>query len=247
MHLIPAWLFILPASFLPIYQEQKAEESKGFDWSYHIELSYIQTSGNTETKSFAGKLETSGQGGINRLFFNTDVLFQKNADQETADRIMMDGSWELKFSERFFALLTGDYQRDRFSGYEHRFSVGPGIGCDLVASEKTAVKVSSSLNYYYDKLSGEQPTSDSHLAVKAGLGGEYRIRENLRLKNDFEYFISTDEWDNYFITNEAALYVNVNTFISIGIRYLIDYQNAPPSEGLKRLNTTFFSSLVFDF
>lgn len=247
MHLILPWLFILPASLLPFDQEQQAEEVKGFVWSNHIELSYIQTSGNTETKSFAGKLETSGEGGINRLFFSTDILFQKNADRETADRIMVDGSWELKLSERFFALLTADYQRDRFSGYEYRFSAGPGLGCDLLTGKKTAVKISGSLNYYHEKFTDEESSPESHMAVKAGLGGEYRIRENLRLKNDFEYFISTDDADNYLITNETALYVNINKFISIGLRYLIDYQNAPPTEGLKRLNTTFFSSLVFDF
>lgn len=247
MHQLVVSIFILHTVLTLVDQEQQAEEKKGFEWSHHIELSYIQTSGNTETKSFAGKLETAGQGGINRLFFSADILFQKNAGVETADRIMLNGSWELKFSDRFFGLLTADYQRDRFSGYDHRFSAGPGLGCDLLASEKTTLKVSGSLNYYYDQFTGEESSSDSHLAMKAGFSSEYRLKQNLRLKNDLDYFISTDDSDNYFVTNESALYVSINKFVSIGLRYLIDYQNAPPAEEFERLNTTFFSSLVFDF
>lgn len=216
-------------------------------WKNKLELSYIQTSGNTENSTFAGKYVGKGEIHANRLFFNADMVFQSKDGEESANKSNIKARYERKFAKRLFLLFESKYQRDKYSGYEYRLTSGPGIGYDLFDREKLKLKTYGSFNYHYDSYSQGQDEADSYTAMQLNVDAESQLQDNLKIMNDFYYVFSTKEQEKYQVTNESGLSVKINSMISMGLSYMIQYDNEPPLATLEKVNTTFLSTLIFDF
>ena len=229
-----------------VAQEEEKEESQ-ITWNNKLELSYIQTSGNVENSTFAGKYVGKGEIHANRLFFHADMMYQSRDGEESANKSNLKARYERKFAERLFLLFESRYQRDKFSGYEYRISSGPGIGFDIYDRKRFSLKTYGSTIYHYDRYSKGDIFADNYLAMQFNLDAESQLQDNLKVQNAFNYVVSTQEAEKYQITNESALGVKVNSLLSVGLSYKMEYNNKPPSQNLEKVNTTFLSSLVFDF
>ncbi len=214
-------------------------------WSVHIELSYVRTSGNINTQTLSEKLEIKREGKVNRLYFKNSALYATQEGSETANRIDASGRWERLFTERFFGFLTAGYERDKFSGYEYKVNGGPGIGYDLLKTKKHELKFLLSTPYYYNRI--ENDGIDNYGTAKAEIYYQWNIRENLRLKENANYFVNLSDTETYFVNSETSLEVKVNNYISLGVGYKLAYQNRPPEPGIKKTDTTFSTSLIIDF
>lgn len=61
------------------------------------------------------------------------------------------------------------------------------------------------------------------------------------------YFVNLSQTETYFVNSEISLEVKVNSFVSLGVGYKLAYQSNPPEPRVKRLDTTFSTSLIVDF
>jgi len=221
-----------------------AEEGGDKLWSVHVELSYVRTSGNVETQTFSEKAEVKREGRVNRLYLKNSALYATQEERETANRMNVDLRWERLFTERSFAFLTGGYQRDRFSGYAYRWSGGPGLGYDFIRSERHELKGLVSLLYYYNRI--EEGGIDNYGTMKAETYYQWNIAENLRFKESVSYIVDLADRETYFLNSETSLEVRINNIMSLGVGYRIAYQNKPPAADVKRVDTTFSTSLIID-
>jgi len=226
------------------YAEEKKEES---GWKTHVEFSYVEASGNTDTESLAGKIEIKNEEEINRYFLKGNILYAKNNDQETSNKFLVEGRWERRFTEKIFGFLNGNYLRDKFSGYEYRVSGGPGLGYEIIKTETHQLKGLVSGLYYYDRFSKGTKNLDSYATGKAAVHYLWQILDNLKFKENTDYLISFKDGDKYFINSETAIEVKIKGNVSLGVSYVVNYQNMLPSPELKHIDTTFITSLVMDF
>lgn len=222
-----------------------SDESKDKLWSVHIELSYVNTSGNVNTQTLSQKLEIKREGKINRFYLKNSALYATQERRETANRLEASARWERLLTDRFFLFLTSGYERDKFSGYEYKLSGGPGAGYDLVKTDRHELKLLLSTPYYYNKLEGDGV--DNYGAAKLELYYQWRIYDNLKLKESANYFINLSDTQTYFVNSETSLEVKINDYVSLGVSYKLAYQNKPPEPGIKRTDTTFSTSLIVDF
>ncbi len=225
-----------------------AADQKPAEWKTHIELSYVVTSGNTDTQTFASKAEVKKEEQVNRYYIKFEGLYAKNNGSETANKWNLNGRWERTISERMFGFLTANYLADKFSGYDYRLSLGPGLGYDIIKNEKHQLKGLATLSYYYDKFApGSTDSSDSYAAGDFALNYRWQIQQNLKFKFDGDYLVSFSDTDKYFVNAEAGIESKINGHVSLGVSYKVAYQNQLPSSGLKHTDTTFLTSLVVDF
>ncbi len=222
-----------------------SEETKKKVWSAHIELSYVNTSGNIETQTLSEKLEIKREGKVNRFYFKNSALYATQKEKETAKRIDASGRWERLFTERFFGFLTAGYERDKFSGYEYKVNGGPGVGYDLLKTKKHELKILASTPYYYNKV--EKDGTDNYGTAKLELYYQWNILENLRFKENASYFVNLSDTRIYFINSETSIEVKVYSYVSLGVSYKLAYQNRPPEPDIERTDTTFSTSLIIDF
>ncbi len=222
-----------------------AEDKEKKPWSVHIELSYVDTSGNTETKTLSEKGEIKWEGVKNRFYFKSSALYAKKDEEETANKLKLDTRWERLLTGRMFGFFAGGYERDKFSGYTYKWNGGSGLGYDVVKTKKHDLKVLLSGIYYYNRL--EKDGIDNYGTLKAEIYYQWDILHNLNFKQSAEYIRNLSDPDTYFINTDTSLEVNVNSFISLGVGYKIAYQNKPPSEDVKRTDKTFSTSVIIDF
>ncbi|WP_457599908.1 DUF481 domain-containing protein [Hydrogenivirga sp.] len=238
-------LLILILLIVSVGISAEGEKASEKLWSAHIELSYVNTSGNTNTQTLSEKLEVKREGKVNRFFLKNSALYATQDDRETANRFDVNGRWERLFSERFFGFLTAGYERDKFSGYEYKWNGGPGVGYDLLKTERHEIKTLLSTLYYYNRI--EDDGIDNYATLKAEAYYQWKVLENLKFKEDLNYIVNLSDTKTYFVNSDTSLEVKVNEHISLGVGYKVAYQNKPPSPGVKRTDTTFSTSLIIDF
>ena len=234
-------LMILP---IILFAQDEATEKT---WKTQLGLSYVNTSGNTETETFSSKLDVEGEGLGNRYILGAGYVFAKTADVESANKFHSEARAERVLTGRLFAFLGATYLSDKYSGYDSRISVGPGLGVDIVTQEKQTLKGMLSSMYFFDAYAVADLESESYATGKAGLTYDWQIREHVSFKALGDYLVSLEDSDRYFVTTDISLQAGINSRIAVGLGYQISYQNAPPDPAIKKTDTTFLSSVVVNW
>ncbi|MCP3676529.1 MAG: DUF481 domain-containing protein [Deltaproteobacteria bacterium] len=104
-----------------------------------------------------------------------------------------------------------------------------------------------SLIYFYDEFSVSNQGTDDYLAGKATVKYEGKIRENLTFKETFNYFASLEDTGRFFADSDTSMEVKINSTLSLGVSFLINYQNELPSPDLLHTDTTFLTKLIVDY
>ncbi|RMD46226.1 MAG: DUF481 domain-containing protein [Aquificota bacterium] len=219
--------------------------SENHAWKIHGELSYVKTSGNSDIETFATKVEAKKDAFINRYNAKAEFLYGKADDKENTNKLYLLGRWERLFSKRAFGFIQGDYLRDKFSGYDYRSVLGAGIGYDILKSKKHYLKGLASLGYAFEDM--KDKGTDDFMSGKLEMNYIWNVRENLRFKEDLDYLQSFKDKTVYYINSTTGLEVKINAHFSLGVAYKVNYQHRPPTVGIKKTDTTFLTSLVFDF
>ncbi|MGA1864433.1 MAG: YdiY family protein [bacterium] len=255
-------IFLLLAALLGSGANLSAQDQKDDPrWKTHLEFSHVITTGNTDSSNISGRLDIAREEEINRYFFKGNALFGQENDQETKNKWSLSTRWERILTKRLFEFLSANYIDDKFSGYDYRVGGGPGLGYDVVRTEDHYLKGLISLLYYYDRFyydpsSGppdpNKTIEEDYLSGKAQIDYTWQILENLTFDQTVDYLISFEDIKDegnkkYFIDSETALKAKVNEHISLGVSYIIAYQNLPPSDIEKHTDTTFLTSLIIDF
>jgi len=245
--LILILFLVLGVFFISVPNAKAQEIEENVPWKTHIEVSYVSTSGNTETESLSGKLEVKKEVQKNRYLVRSNVLYARNNNEDTANKGALEGRWERTITKRLFGFLTSKYSRDKFSGYKYRVSAGPGMGYDIIKTDKHFLKGLVSVLYNHDRYSEGFKKSDDYSAGNAGINYVWQILENLKFKENADYLVSFDDTEKYFINSETALEVKINKYLSLGLSYIVAYQNYLPKVGAEHVDTTFMTSLIIDF
>ncbi|MBK3332801.1 DUF481 domain-containing protein [Persephonella atlantica] len=211
----------------------------------HGELSYVKTSGNSKTETFATKLEVLKVYIKNRLTGKGEFLYGKTNNTENTNKLYLLGRWERLFNEKLFGFLQGDYLKDKFSGYDYRTVWSAGIGYDIIKTEKHYLKGLISIGYTFEDF--KTGGSNDYTTGTAELDYTWQILENLKFKEEFRYRTNLEDTNVYFVNSDSSVQVKINAHFSLGVGYKIAYQNRPPSPGIKKTDTTFLTSLIVDF
>ncbi|GMR04739.1 MAG: hypothetical protein BMS9Abin23_0644 [Thermodesulfobacteriota bacterium] len=240
-------LVFLTLAVVPINSAHGADESEeDFSWKTHIELSFASTNGNTDTQSISGKFEFKKEGPRNRYFFNGTVLRTENLGTETSNRITLDSRIERPLTARTFALFSGGYLRDKFSGYELRLFAGPGLGAELIPGKKHHLQALLNFLYYHDEFTTGDNGTDDYVNSTVSAKYRWKIRENLRFNETLDFSMSLKDRKRYFIDSVSSLDIKVGGPVSMGVSYTVNYQHSPPSSEIKHTDTTFLTSLIID-
>jgi putative salt-induced outer membrane protein len=211
------------------------------------EASFAQTKGNTDTMTISGKIKVTRYIEEFKITASGAVLRTESSGVETEDKLKFDIQAERDITERLFALGSFNYLRDTFAGYNFRIFIGPGIGYTFIDSEKRLLQAVSLLLYNYDDFSSGIQGTDENISFK--LSGKYsqHITESVSFKQTLDYTVSLEDGNRFFIDSETRFEVRLNDTFSLGLSYIINYQNDPPSATVDETDTTLFTSIIADF
>ncbi len=217
--------------------------SYALDVDKHLELSYVQTSGNTNTTTFSSKLQgTAALSAIESIKAKGNILYSENDENTSANKYNIELDYNHMINEKLYSYMGINYIKDELSDYDYRLNIGPGLGYKLIEDEVQTVDIQGGLDYAYDKY--KNSTKDNYLAGRTELNYKYRFSPNLEFKQMLSYLASFEDANKYFVVSDSALEVNMTKNLSLGVSYNMDYTNQTEKE---KLDKKFLTSLIVDF
>ena len=97
--------------------------SYSVDVDKHLELSYVQTSGNTNTTTFSSKLEgTAGLSDTQSIRAKGSMLYNENENNTSANKYNLELDYNHMINKKLYANMGINYLKDELSDYDYRLN-----------------------------------------------------------------------------------------------------------------------------
>ena len=209
------------------------------------EVSYIDTRGNTDQKTFVANntlkyLPTEKITGTWKL----NLLVGEADHERTAERYNTHFQLDYKFSKSVYSLGVFNWLRDEFAGVDARYYMGAGLGTHILAGPKHNLSVEGAWTYTVEKLS--DGTDDEFPGGRLFAEYEYLFNAKNKFLQTVEWLIDFDDLDNDIIMTETAVISTLNSFLSLKASYLIHHDNKPASNATET-DTVLSVALIVNF
>ncbi|MBL7177728.1 MAG: DUF481 domain-containing protein [Desulfobacteraceae bacterium] len=238
---------ILCSIILVMSSSVSAEEAKTEKrWSDEAELSFVSTSGNTQTTTFAGKNLLKYKF-TERLEGKWDIagLLSEDNDIKTAERYSTNVQLTYLSTQRLYTGLSAGWLKDEFAGFKNKYYVGPLIGYKFFTGPKHFLNGELGLNYTKEEYIDN--TEEELVEGRAFGYYEYAFSKKTKFSQSLEYLHDFGGNDNHKVTSLSALTVAITEIFSIKTGYQIRYVNRPVPETLENTDSILTVALVVNF
>lgn len=242
-------LTLILLAFLPqtiMAQEAVPEEEPAASWTGRAELGLDGQTGNSERLSFKGLIRSKRKTEFTRLSLYLRGQFEETGGERSKNEIIGGTKYERDLNERTFAFLHLELESDEFEDLDLRTTFTAGLGYFVIRKETHELKVRGGPSYQHEELD-DGSTTDNLLAE---LGYDYRldINERVRLTSTLSYYFNATDVDDWRLTAENAAEIPLSTDtawkLRLGVRNEYD---ALPQPGIERLDTSYFTTLTYDW
>jgi len=222
-----------------------AEEApKTLPLKTHTELSYMSTSGNTETSSFAFDFKGEKQWGKDSVRAKAFAYLSEESGVESKNQWGLEVNYDRALLPQLAFNYMVAYKEDKFSGFDYQFNTGPGLVYKAIQAQNHLLTLQANILYAVDKR--ETGERDTYASGKGGLLYEWRILENLKLTEEASLRTQLNDVGNYFADSKTAVVNKINSMLSMGVSYKIDYVHRPVA-GKTSTDKTLLVSLIIDY
>ena len=223
--------------------EERKKLQAGFfeNWSGQGELGGFHSTGNTNSTGVSASLKLKKEGV--RWRHNLRALADYQRTNGTTDREQFLAAYEpnYKFNERLYAFGLAQYERDRFQGFSSRITLSGGLGYAVIKSDDVVLNIKGGPAWRKTSLIGGG--SDTSLAGLAALDSFWQISDNLRLTQDLNALV---ESDNSTFTSTTGLEAKLIGALSARLSYSWEHETNPPL-GVEKTDKISRATLVYDF
>jgi len=237
----------------------------------HTELGYIETNGNTKTKTFNVDAKAKKAWGKHEGKINFNGQYAEDNGNATKNKYLLELNYNYALSDRLaFDYLVG-YKVDKFSSYDYQFYTGPGAQYKVIVTDVHKLTLSGNILYSIDQKANinyadaaktivvpyPNPTNIPILAVTYGKKNDYaayrfkgvydyQITKTLKFNQELSIRGQIDDLQNYFGYSKTSLNSKISDIFSAGISYKADYVNQPEIDK-EHTDTTLTLNLIIDY
>ena len=219
-------------------------------WKGNLEISYIQTSGNTNNLNLSGAIK------IERLFLGSKLLVPHRLLMEykmlygEQNDAVSDRSWfgQLKYdynlSDRSFLYGLGTVEQNKLKGIQSRFLYQGGMGYYFIRNKRNTFKGELGGGYL-----NENRTLNNDKSFPSGrtfFEFTHAFHENTRFEQKAELIANLDQGKDYIIMAETAIITNLVGNLALKASFVIAYDNLPPT-GFKTTDRIYKTSVLLKF
>lgn len=221
-----------------------AEDPPPGPWGGSGELSFVSTSGNTETETLGLALGLSYMPGLWTGEFKIGFLRAETDGELTAEKLTGLVGLRRSISERFDAYSRLAYLKNEFADVGSSWSLEAGGLYKALTGEVHFLDLSVGLGYTTEDRLSE---ADRDFAM-ATLGAAYkwRMTATTDLTNDFGFVHDFEDSGNWRLANATGIAAAINSIFSLKASYALAYQNEP-SLGFEKRDTVTAVAFVAKF
>jgi len=233
-----------------------SEETTNFTGSGEVGL--LMTSGNSETDSVNAKVGLKyekehflGAISLAALYSSEETEIDgKEEDKVSAEKYNYSAKVGYKFNEANYIFINGDYEDDRFSGYDYRTTFSAGYGRKIIASDTIKFNIEIGPGYRYDRTNGYlkngifigEKTEDEAI-LRGYLMFNYKFSEAVSFQQDLTVVTGSDNTNTKSV---SALKSQIIGALSMKASFTVD-NNTDVPEDTEKTDTETALTLVYDF
>ena len=233
------------------------EEDKDEGWRDSAELSFVQTSGNTDTSTLGFKNRTWRRWEKKALEFNVGGVRAKSSDARfasgtptnfvvvepspklTAENYWLDGKYYQRIRPSFYWQAGAGWTRDEFAGVKNRYVVFGGVGNVWADKEKLKWRTDYSLSYTKQEDVVDDPEfPDTYLGIRATSNFSLNFGKSSSYGNDTILDLNLDLTEDWRLDMTNWVTVTMTTHLALKVGLQWRYSNAPRLEGLDLKDAT---------
>jgi putative salt-induced outer membrane protein YdiY len=194
------------------------------------------------------------------------VVSEESFSQLTAENYLLSGTFDRTVSERFFWKAGASWERNRFKGIDNRYLGLVGLGHTWLDRERLKLKTGYSVTLTRQEDVSPVPDADpSFVGAQLTWDFSWRFSDSATLQSELAFDANLERTKDFRAdtTNSVLVTMAKRLALKASLQWL--YQNAPaltsvPLENpagvdtghevlvpLKKLDTTFTTSIVVDF
>jgi len=235
-------LLSLMLAFTGVAQaEDIAPEQATTIWKSDVELGFVQTGGNTQTKNLNTKGKVVAEADVFRTTLEATALSSSDNQGTTSEKYTTSLQEDWKMSEVDYLFGRLGFVSDRFGGYRQRLSETVGYGRDLIKNDDVHWKAEVGGGLRQTRLISTTRQNDT--IARASTGITWKINEAATLIQD----LSSEGGKDGFVTNSVtALQNKLNGHLSSKISYSVQNNSKVPV-GTKKTDTELAVALVWSY
>jgi len=239
-----AGLIAVVAAMPVLAQEEESEEEEKL-WENKLGLSFVKTTGNSQTQNFGldfqGSRRPTPWGLEYRAFFNN----AEDSGEKTAEQYYLGGRVTRKIGKRWDAFGGLSFARDEFAGFSLRTLVEAGVTYHALVGPKHHLSFDGGLTYTDEDRVDPNP-DDSWPGAVLGLDYEFKITDKSSFTQSVDYYPNFDDSADWRITAETGLTAAITDLLGLKLGYLYRYRNEPIGDATST-DTTTTMSVVMNF
>lgn len=218
-------------------------KSQGFfqGWKGQGQAGATITSGNTSNKGVSLGLNLHKEGIKWRHAILATVDYARQDGVTSQNRYFASYEANYKLTDRLYAVGLGSWEKDRFSGFNRRFSETAGLGYTLIKQPNMTLNLEAGAALR--QTSYITGISDNRFAGRGALDYSWTITPGVIFTENATVY---GQSDNSTFTSTTALTMKVRGALSAQASFLVDHETNPPL-GLKKTDTTSRLTLVYAF
>ena len=169
--------------------------------------------------------------------------FIDNGAITLAKRWMVGAQSSIDIQDGLYAFGYGNYEDDKFTGYNYELDGGIGAGYRIIRTENALLSFEAGPGYRYSKLPFPL-TKEKKLYARGVLSFQYVISGNAKIENE-----TTVRWDSLHtrIDNLFAVTSKFTTTLSGRLSVNVRHNSKPPAVGINKTDTLSKVSLLYSF
>jgi len=210
-------------------------------WAGEGEAGAFANTGNAPGIGLVGGFKMLVEGANWRIGTNARADYQETADVVTREQYRVSAEPNYKFDERGYLFGLGQYEKDRFQGFDSRYSVSGGLGYNLLKSDEAKLSVKGGPAWRVtNPVDGER---ESVVAGLASLEAKFKLTPTLTYSQDASAYVDAEGSTFYTL---AALDSRLIGKLKARLSYMVQYETAPEL-GRIGTDTTSRLTLVYGF
>jgi putative salt-induced outer membrane protein len=234
---------ILAALVSPVLTADEAPKPPPL-WSGKAEVSYVATSGNSDTKTLGAAGEAEYQPGLWSGKLKLELVRAEAGGKVNARSFAGLLRGARKLSLRLETYAQGTYLENTFAGIDRRLGGEAGLAYLLVVHDPHSLKAEGGLGYTKENRSNGDDRSFA--TGRLGLLYKWKFSKTAEFSEEASFTESLKDSKDWRFGSATSLSASMTTVLSVKISYVIQTLNQPVP-GKKKTDTITSAALVAKF
>ena len=237
--------FVLITGFTGIVTASAWADEPPPPWKGSVGLAYLETSGNTSSRTFSGELKVERNFSFSKLTLQGSAMYAESNDVTSDENWYGSLKYDQNLTERSYLYLLQKTERNTFQGIEFRYTYQGGLGYYLLNSSADVLKAELGAGYIHEDQVNPFPDR-GFPSARVFAGYTHNFTEKNRFDEWVEYLPNLKNGQDYLINEETAVITNLVGSLALKVSFTVAYDNEPPPDHEKS-DRTFKTALLYTF